>query len=180
MGLDRWESTGWETSPVKRIPLFVAVTVLVAGLVFGYRWLFPPDSVQVRQTLRDAAAAASFAGNEGDLGRLTKAATLAALCTENFYIRIELLGGIMGKLDGRDRVRTAAMEAATLCGTVRFDILDAEVKWIRGTESTVDFTVTMEGCGSRDFNAQPFQATLKKIGRRWLIDRIESVHIFEK
>ncbi|MSU33651.1 MAG: hypothetical protein EXS36_00770 [Pedosphaera sp.] len=153
---------------------------LAAGLFSGFWWLFPPGSVRVRQTLQEAAAAASFAGNEGDLGRLIKASTLAALCTEGFHIRIDLLGGIMGQLDGRDRVRGAALEAAAVCGKVSFRILDAKVKWIRGTESSANFTLTMEGCGSRDFNAQEFQATLKKIGRRWLIDRIESVHVFEK
>ena len=134
----------------------------------------------MRQTLKEAAAAASFAGNEGDLGRLIKASTLAALCTENFSIRIDLLGGITGQMKGRDQVRSAALEAASVCGMVNFRILDTEVKWIRGTESRANFTLTMEGCGNRDFNAQEFQATLKKIGRRWLIDRIESVDVFEK
>ena len=102
------------------------------------------------------------------------------MCTENFHIRIELLGGVTGQLDGRDRVRAAAMEAGSICGTVSFRILDTEVKSVGETESIAIFTLTMEGCGSRDFNAQEFQATLKKSGRRWLIDRIESVQTFEK
>lgn len=156
----------------------------VAGLVLvlaGAGWaLRPTEESRVRRVVTSAAAAATFAGNEGALGRLTKAAEVAALCTDDFSMRIELLGGRTGGLSGRDQVRQLVTAAATECGSYQIRIHDLGIRAITGDEARVEVTVSTTGCGQRDFDAQEFEIRLRRQGTSWRMASVRSVRAFTK
>lgn len=163
-----------EGDQVKRWASAVLVVVLVVAAVFAWRWMFPSDEARIRKVIADAARAASVVGNEGALGMTLKAAELASFCTENASVRVNALG-VHGGLDGRDQIRQAAMQFGTTFGNFR--VRPAGVQFVEQADSTarVTMTVTFEGAAPADINAQEFEVTFSKVGKRWLIAKVTTI-----
>jgi hypothetical protein len=159
--------------------IFGLVALLVAGWV-AWRLLFPDEEARVRRVVERVATAASFTGQEGDLGRLTKAADVASYFTGDANIRVEILGGLHGSLDGRDEIRTAAMAAMSAYGNARIRAFDVIVRLDGSDRAQVNLTASMETAGGKDFTAQEFKLEFRKVDGKWLIARVESVRTLQR
>lgn len=161
--------------------LRILLAALLAGVAGFALWsLIPREETRVRKAVLRVCDAASFAGNEGALGRLSKSAEVASLCTPGFTLKIELLGGLSGGIRGREELRQLVLGAANACGSYQIRIHDLVIRKLEPTSATVSITASTSGCGQRDFDAQEFQVTLKKEGTKWLIDGAQTVRTFQK
>lgn len=164
---------------MKRALQAFAILLLLAGLFFGYRWLFPGDEAQIREIIRRASAAASVTRDEGQLGRLTKAAELASICTEDIQVKVDAVG-LRGGLEGRDQVRTAGIQLGTAFGTYRILPANIEFRDRTSNQARVTLTARFEGSAPADIDAQEFSITFRKQGTRWLIAKVETMHLLKR
>lgn len=163
---------------LKRLAILAALGAVIALL----RFFFPGNEAEIRRTLNRAARLASFEGNEGSLGRLSQAAELASLCTSDVVVRLDWLGGVYGGLDGRDAVRNAAISAANFATRFQIRALDIEFRSIDPPNARVRMALSADGdaAPSREINAQEFECTLRKVGRKWRIARVETVKTLQR
>lgn len=160
------------------LPLAALLGVLLIAF-FTWKVFFPGDEAKIRKVLDTVARAASVTPNEGSLGRLTKAAELAALCTANVEIRVDALG-MRGGLDGRDEVRSAAMNLGNSFGTYRIITGEVRIRDLSADQARVTLTARFEGSVPADISAQEFELRFKKVEGRWLIQRVQTLQALRR
>lgn len=164
---------------MKRILQVAALLLLLAGVFVVVRWLFPSDESQIRDIIRRAAVAASVTREEGQLGRLTKAAELASLCTEDIQVRVDAIG-LRGGLDGRDQVRSAGVQLGTTFGTYRIIPANVQIRELSDDKAKVSMTARFEGAAPADIDAQEFALHFRKQGGKWRIGLVETVRLLRR
>lgn len=164
---------------MKRILQVAALLLLLAGAFIVVRWLFPSDESQIRDVIRRAAVAASVTKEEGQLGRLTKAAELASLCTEDIQVRVDAIG-LRGGLEGRDQVRSAGVQLGTTFGTYRIVPANIQVRELSEDKAKVSMTARFEGSAPADIDAQEFVLHFRKQGGKWRIGLVETVRLLRR
>lgn len=168
-----------EGHALKRIFQAFLLLALIAIAFLTYRFLFPGDEARIRKVLERAAIAGSVTGNEGDLGRLTKAAELASICTKDIQVTVDAVG-LRGGLEGRDSVRNAAMRFGTTFGNYRIQLANIHFRELAETSAKVTLTARFEGAAPAEIDAQEFAIGFQKVDGNWLIARVETVRLLKR
>jgi hypothetical protein len=156
------------------------VLALAVGAFAVWLWLalFPsPEKVIARQ-FEKLARAASVRPGEGYLPRLIGAQTAAGYCATNVEISVDLPGLRQQTTISRDDI-VQAMLTPRLAGglTVKFPDITVTVGPDKET-AEADITLEARAPGEQDMLAQAMKCTLRKIGGKWLITRVQTVRTF--
>lgn len=160
--------------------LLKQIVLLAAAAAVGF-WLwtifFPNDERLVRKHLADTAQAASLSGSEGPLSQLGKITELSGCFTPEVELDFDVPRQGRFTLNGRDEIIAfAGARARDSGGTIKVDFLDVTVQVGQDRQSaTAVLTARAQVPRERDFFVQEMKFSLKKIKRRWYINRVETV-----
>jgi hypothetical protein len=161
----------------------ILVILLVLGLGAAGFWLqrklFPPPEERIRQTLRAAAAAASFGPDVGNLARLAAINRLVGNFTTDAEILVELPGAPPRRLTGRDELRQVAAGTHTAVRSLQIRLRDLLVEMEGGRESAqVHVIAEVRVDGTEDSWIGEFKLRMVNLDGDWLIQRIDPVRTF--
>jgi len=158
---------------VFRVGLLAA---LVAAGIWLWLVLFPSPEKVIRQRLATVAKRASFAADEGALGRLAGAESLAAYFSTNVEIDLDVPGRIQHTILGRDEITQTAAAARSTVSSLSVKFLDVTLTIGPDKQSAVaDFTIEARVGGEPDLIVQEMKFTLRKIDGQWLITHVETI-----
>jgi hypothetical protein len=160
--------------------VFRLVAALAAGACGVWLWLvlFPsPEKVIARQ-FEKLSQAASVRPGEGYLPRMMDAQKLGGFFTTNVEINIDVPGRRQQTTMSRDDIVQAVM-AAHLAGglTVKFSDINVTVGADKQT-AQAGITVEARVPGEQEMMVQEMKITLRKIGGKWLITKVQTVRTF--
>ena len=160
----------------KWIVRIMLLTVLVAVGIWVWGILFPNPERQIRKRLAEVALAASFSPREAPAAQAFNSQKLTTFCTDDIVIIVDLPGGSHHTLNGRDELFQGAIAARSLASGLKVEFLDVNVTVAPDRQSAIaDLTAKGSVPGEREILAQELKITLKKIGRSWFIQRIETI-----
>jgi hypothetical protein len=154
--------------------------ILVASLIglgiWGWRVLFPGPEQVIRSRLRSLASTACFNSSNGIVARGYKIQALPDYFTPDAVVNLEIRGYPAETLHGRPDLQTAASAAMQQLSGLRVEFLDINVTVAPDGQSAVaNLTCRASRAGDRDFVVQEFDFHLKRVGRDWLIERVDTV-----
>jgi hypothetical protein len=154
----------------------VLLAILIAGGIWLWQFFFPNPVHQIRKRLAEVAQAASFSGKEAPAAQAYNSQHLTTFCTDDIEVVVELPGRSRYTVHGRDELFTGAMAARGFANGLSVEFLDINITVAPDHESAVaDLTAKGKVPGEREILAQELKMTLKKIGRKWFIQKIETV-----
>ena len=158
---------------VFRIAL-LAVLVYVGYLIWGI--LFPNPEREIRKRLGEVAKAASFPAKESPAAQALNANHLTTFCTEDIEVVVELPGRSRHTATGREELLSGAMAARNFAAGLEVEFLDINITLSPDKESAVaDLTAKGKVPGEKDILVQELKIKLKKIGRQWYLQKVETV-----
>lgn len=163
---------------MKNISRFVLALALGAFGVWLWMALFPSPEKVISRQLEKLAQAVSVRAGEGYLPRMIGAQTVAGFFSTNVEIKIDLPNRReQTTLTHDDIVQTVLAMHVTGGLTVR--CLDIAVA-VGADKETAQADATVEGRvpGEEDLMVQEMKFTLRKIGGKWLITRVQTVRTF--
>jgi hypothetical protein len=154
----------------------VLLAVLAALGFWLARWLFPSPEQVIRQRLTELARTASFNSNQGALTKLADAQALTTFFATNAEVTVDVPGQSRRTFSGRDELLEAATGArAVVSGlTVRFFDITVTVAPDKESAEAI-LTATGEVPGEKNRIVQVLKFVFKKLGREWMILRVETV-----
>lgn len=157
---------------VGRSILLLALVVLA---FWGWRWLFPNPELVIRKQLVELARFASFQPNEGELARVDNAQRVTTYFSPELKVVLDIPGGTRHAFSNRDELFKAALAVRTGLRSFTIDFPDINVQLgLDRTSASVDLTARGRMGGGEEF-VQELRFVMKKVGRKWLITRVESV-----
>ena len=158
---------------LKRLGLILA---LLALGFWAWRFFFPSPERIIRKNLSAVARLASFAPNEGALAKLSNTQKLTGFCTGDIEIAIDVPGRLPRTLSGRDALTQAIMSARSTLSALKIEFLDIQIAVGGDRESAVArLTAKADLPGEKVPEVQELKVTFQKVGRDWLIHRVETV-----
>ena len=160
----------------KWISRAVLVLALAAALVWGWWTFFPSPERVIRKDLKELAQSVSFGGNEAPLAKLANATKVASYFTGDAQVIVDVPGYSRLTLSGMDELRPAALRARQAMNSLKVDFVDISVS-VADPKQTAVADVTAKGVvpGEKDFQIQELRFTFARVGRNWLIRRVETV-----
>ena len=153
--------------------------ILLAALIGAGWWcwnrFFPSPEHVIRRRLGEVARTASFFPNEGPLAKAANSQKLANFCTTDVEIILDLPGH-SETLSGQKDLFETALGARSLVDSLSVEFLDINI--ILGSDKSTavaNLTARAKVTGEKEYLVQELRFILKKIGRAWLINRIETV-----
>ena len=148
---------------------------MFAGLGFWF-WhvLFPKPEQVIRKELLELARTTSVPQNEAQWAQIAKAHKLISFFTPDIEIKVDLPGQYQRIFSGLDDVREAALVSRRLGKTFRVDFFDINVEVEEGGKSAAA-RLTAQATIQGELNPQELKFTFSKVGRDWLIRRVETV-----
>ena len=157
---------------IPRVVLLLAVAVLAFWV---WRTFFPDPQTAIRRRLTEIAQLASFDQKESETAKLWNSEKLASYFTEDVTIKVDVPGA-HGEASGRDQIAAGALEARKRFARLGVRFSEIQVTVAPDRQSAIaDLTVNANANGEPDFIIQELALRLKKIGRSWLVSRIETV-----
>ena len=164
-----------------RFSQIILVAILVGLGVLLWRTLFPNPSRVIRNRLVELARAASFSLKEGLVAKAFNTEQFAGYFDNNVEVVVDVPSGAPQSFNGRAELMQAVMAVRSAIGSLSIEFLDINVTLSPDKESAeVDLTGKAKVPGERDFFVQELKFTLKKIGREWLINKVETVKTLSK
>jgi hypothetical protein len=122
------------------------------------------------------ARLASFAPNEGPLAKVANAQKLTTYFAADVELRVDVPGHSLQTLSGRDELLQAAVAARNTLTALQVEFPDIAVK-LGADKASAVVEVTLKAVvpSERDPGVQELKVTMKKVGRTWLIGRVETV-----
>jgi len=162
------------------IRTLVLAVATAAGLWFGWQWLFPSDEAQIVAVLERIADAVSSRAEDGDLGRLARAASLG----NEFAVDVTVdAGPPFQRMRGRDAIIGAAARTG---GRVRgFEIAFQDVAVaVAPDRRTATAVVTAqarfdEGEG-RGIDARELELEFTRHQENWVISAVTLVQPLQR
>jgi ketosteroid isomerase-like protein len=154
--------------------IWIALIIAVGFWIWIY--FFPSPERAIRKRLTELARSASFGPREGELARVNNAALFSSFFTDDVEIKVDLPGQAPGSFSGRDEMMKAALAARTMAGSLSVEFLDINVTV--GSDqnlATANLTAKAKVGNEKDMLVQELKLMLKKIGREWLIYKVETV-----
>ena len=153
-----------------------ALAALITLGAWGWRVLFPSPEQVIRKRLTELAQAASFSPNEAPLARLANAHKLTTFCTDDVEITVEVPGHFSQTIHKKEELLEVAAGAGSMVSGLKVQFLDTNVKVAADKTSAVaNLTAKVKVAGEKDFFVQELKFTFNRIGRDWLISRLETV-----
>ncbi|MEI8044287.1 MAG: hypothetical protein WCL11_22950 [Verrucomicrobiota bacterium] len=156
---------------LRLIPLLI-----LTGLGFwGWRVFFPGPEEVIRKRLHKLARAASFTGNEGNFVKLANIQSLAAFCTPDVEITVDVPGYSRQTISGQAELTQAAGGARFSSSRFNVEFFDIIVRVAPDQGAAVaDLTARVNLLREKDFHVQELKFQLKKVEGKWLIFRAET------
>jgi len=154
----------------------IPLIILLAIALWIWTWLFPSPRKAIRKRLADVAQAASFNANEGAVAKLQNNQKLIGCCTEDIEIVIEVSGQRV-TCNGKDELFQRLMFARTqMLTSLNVQLQDPVITLSPNKQHAfVDLTVRARSANDPDLLLQECNFTFQKVGRSWLIRKIEPV-----
>lgn len=150
--------------------------LVLAAVLWLWRILFPGPERVIRKNLSELAQVASVAQNEGPLAQAINAQKLTTYFTSDIRIAVDVPGHSRYVLEGQDELLRSAVSARQMLPGLQIEIPDINVSLVPGKRAAVvNLTVRGRTPAEKDFLVQELQVDFKKIGRRWLINRAETI-----
>jgi hypothetical protein len=154
----------------------VLTAVVIAAGVWLWTVLFPNPEKVIRQELSELARDASFTGNQSSLAGIAGAQKVANFFSTNAEVNVNAPGRTQS-LAGRDEIMQAVAAARASLDGLKVEFPDVSVTVAPDKQSAdADLSVKAQIAGNPEFIAQ-MKFTFQKIGRQWLITRVETVRI---
>jgi len=150
--------------------------VLIAVIIWGWTYFFPSPEKAVRKRLAETAQAASFGANETPVAKFQNTQKLMSYCTPDIEVAVDAYGQRI-TCTGKDELMQAVMYARSqLLGSLSLEFLDPVIT-ISPNKQTAFVNLTVRGKvpNDRDMLVQECKFTLRKVGRSWLIRKVETV-----
>jgi len=138
--------------------------------------LFPSPQKAIRKRLAEVAQAASFDAGEAAGSKLQNNQKIVACCTPDIEIIVDVYGQ-RRTCNGKDDLFQTLMFARTqVLGSLSVQFHDPVISLSPNKQSAfVDVTVAAKSPNDPDF-LQECNFTFQKVGRSWLIRKIEPVN----
>lgn len=155
----------------------ILLAALIAVGVWLWTWLFPSPEKIIRKRLAQVAAEVSFNTGENPLVIAARAESLAARFSTNAEIRLDAPGYERLELTGRAEITQAAAQARMAnLKSLKVEFPDVNVAVAPDKRSAVvDADVEVRTGNQKNFSVQEVKFTFQKIGRDWLITRVQSI-----
>lgn len=155
----------------------IALLVILALLgIWLWRALFPNPAHVIRKRMNQLAQAASFTGKEGLLAKAFNAEQFGGFFDNDVEVLVDVPGQAERSFNGRAELVQAAIGVRSLVSSLSIEFLDINVNVSADKQSAeVNLTGKARVPGERDFFVQELKFTLKKIGREWLIKKVETI-----
>jgi hypothetical protein len=166
---------------VRRWGRWLIIAIFLAILVWLWTYLFPSPDKAIRKRLTEVAQTASMTANETPVAKLQNSQKLASFCTPDVEVAIDAAGQRV-TCNGKDELFQAVMFARSqLSGSVSLEFLDPVIT-LTPNKQTAFVNLTLKGRipNDRDMLVQECKFTFKKVGRAWLIRKVETVKTLSK
>jgi hypothetical protein len=161
-------------------PRLLLLAVAVALGAWSWRALHPSPERLIRRQLQGVARAASFGPDQGVLGKMAGAGSLADFFATNVEVQIDVPGHHGHRLAGREEIQQAALASRASARALTVTFPDITVIVNADQESAVaDLTLQARVGGEQDMIVQEMKATLHKINSQWLITKVETVRTLQ-
>jgi hypothetical protein len=153
------------------------LALVLLGLGFWlWQFLFPNPERLIRKQLTELAQAASVPANEAPAAGAWNAMRLADFFTTDVQVRIEAAGHGPQSFDGRDELIRAATAARSQISGLQIEFPGMNIVVAPEKDSAiVELTATAKVPGETNPFVQELKVVFKKVGRTWLITRMETV-----
>jgi hypothetical protein len=155
--------------------------VLLAA--FGWAaWAFwPNDARKIRKNIEQLAAAVSFSPRDGNIARLAGIESTMSHFTADAEIQVDTAGLAARTLSGAEEIRELVALSRRADDGIQLDVFDIVVTLGPGPdEASGALTATARSGATELVAAQEFVFRIRKVERRWLIQRIQAVRTLRK
>jgi len=158
----------------KWLPRLVALGVLAALGVWGWRAWFPDPEKLIRRRLDELAEAVSFGPRDGPLALLTNPGKVASFCAQDVRVNVTNFG-YSQTLNGREDVQRAAAMARSAYTSLNIKFPDILVRLASDKQSAVvETTLRGQASGVRDLQMLELRFTMRHIDGEWLIAAVDT------
>ena len=159
----------------KSVRLILVAAVIGLGF-WGWRVFFPSPEHAIRSRLQALANTACFKPGDGVMHRAYKIQAVPDFFTPDVVVNLDVRGFEASTLHGRPDVQAAASAAMQRLAGLRVEFLDINVTVAPDRQSAVaNLTCRATRTGDHDFVVQEFDFHMKRVGRDWLIERVDTV-----
>lgn len=160
----------------KSLRLIVAIVLIGLG-IWGWLVLFPGPAKVIRARLLRLARTVSFEAKDGIVPRGLKAQKLPEFFTPDVFISFDIRAYGARTWNGRDELLSELGPAMKdHRGGVKVEFLDVTVTLAPDRQTAVaNLTARVSLLSENDFIVQECNIMLKKVERKWLIYRVETV-----
>lgn len=160
-----------------------AIVLLVSGVYFGTRWLFPDDEALIRGVLEQIASGIENAAAPGSAGALGAVARATELQEEFAPDVIVEAGPPFERLRGRSSVIAAA--ARVSLGVPDIDVSFPDIAIVVAEDrQTATALVTAEATftegGRRVLDARELDVTFARLEGRWVVSAVTLMQPLER
>jgi hypothetical protein len=154
----------------------LAVVILVAALgIWAWNIFFPSPQKAIRRELSELARLATYNSKTGDVDKLLNLKKMANLCTADVELSIDA-SGYRQRVSGRDELANALAFVRAQLSEMSVQFFDMVVSLAPNREmAVVDLTLRGRIPTDKDMIVQECKFTMRKVGRTWLIRKIETV-----
>lgn len=153
--------------------------LVVVGWAAWAAW--PNDVRQIRQVIGQLAAAVSFSGRDGNIARLASIEATVALLTADAELQVDTAGFPARTLTGREEIREVVAMSRRAEEGIQVEVFDIVVTLGPGEgEATAALTASARSGATELVAAQEFEFRLRKVERRWRVQRIQAVRTLQK
>jgi hypothetical protein len=157
---------------IRRVALVVAA---LAGLWIGWHWLFPGDEAQIVAVLDRIADGVSSGAEEGDMGRLARAASLRHEFAPDVTVDA---GPPFQRLTGREAIIGAAARTAGVARNLSITFPDVSIA-VAADRQSATAVVTAEArfddVGGPGLDARELELAFTRHEGHWVISAVTLV-----
>ncbi len=154
----------------------LALAVFIAAGFWLWNLFFPNPERVIRKRFDAIARTACVSPRESALAQLDNATRLAAFCTPDIQITVDVPGNSRHSISGRDDLLRTLMLVRSNFGGLFVEFLDLNIQIDGGNNSAVvNLTARGRVPGEHDLVVQELRFVLNKIKGDWLISKVETV-----
>ncbi|PYI84825.1 MAG: hypothetical protein DME26_12595 [Verrucomicrobia bacterium] len=166
---------------MKKLSRVLIVAAAVVLGFFAYQKLFPSEETKIHRLLNHVAETVSFEPKEGNLSKLAAANKLGSYFSPEVEIAVQVPGGRLEEVQGKDEVVRLAMAARVTLTSAKVEFLDVTVAVDPSKLSAIaDLTAKATIPNEKDFFVQELKIGLNKTNEEWRISRVETVRVFRQ
>jgi hypothetical protein len=159
--------------------LFRAALLAAIGWAIWAVW--PNDARQIRKVIGQLAADVSFSPRDGNIARLASIEATVAHLTADAELQVDTAGLPARTLTGREEIREVVGMSRRAEEGIQVEVFDIVVTLGPGEgEASAALTASARSGATELVAAQEFVFRLRKVERRWRVQRIQAVRTLQK